>query len=108
MQEWVEQRGTWFVLAFRFMYGFRTITPIMLGANHYPTRRFVVLNTLSGVVWSVVFSLAGWAFGASLSALLRRAGRVEELLLGGLVLAALLALAFRAHARRAERSLGRE
>jgi membrane protein DedA with SNARE-associated domain len=73
--------GTLFVLAFRFIYGFRTITPIFLGATGYPVRRFALLNALSAALWASAFSVAGYALGASLMSVLGRATRFEELLL---------------------------
>jgi membrane protein DedA with SNARE-associated domain len=82
--------GTLFVLAFRFFYGFRTITPVLLGAIGYPVRRFTVLNALGAALWAASFSIAGYALGATLMTILGRATRLEEIVLAaaaaGLVL----------------------
>ncbi len=74
--------GAIFVLGFRFIYGIRTVTPIVLGARRYPALRFAVLNVLGAALWVIVFGVLGWVFGAGLEGALKRASRVEELLLG--------------------------
>jgi membrane protein DedA with SNARE-associated domain len=89
--------GTLFVIAFRFIYGFRTVTPILLGALRYPTRRFVILNALSAALWASTISIAGYAVGATVVSVLGRAGRIEELVLA----AAIVGLAFWLVSRRA-------
>ncbi|HLV68587.1 MAG TPA: DedA family protein [Polyangiaceae bacterium] len=89
------RRGTAFVFGFRFLYGLRTVTPVVLGATGYPALRFLLLNTGGAALWSVLFGGLGFALGASLEALLRRAVRVEELLAAALVVGLLLWLGFR-------------
>lgn len=51
-----------FALIFRFLYGIRNIAPIFLGLSTIPTMRFVCLNTLGAIVWSVLFSSLGYGF----------------------------------------------
>lgn len=81
MTHWSSQHGTLFALGFRFLYGIRTIAPLFLGMSHYPVKRFVPLNALGAVVWSIVVSLLGWSLGATVQHLLGRAARIEEVLL---------------------------
>src|SRR5262249_45795217 len=81
--------GTLFVLAFRFLYGLRTISPVFLGAARYPLRRFVPLNVLSAAIWPTSFSVAGAGVGEALPSIPGRAGRVEELV-GAMVVVALV------------------
>ena len=51
-----------FALIFRFIYGIRNIAPIFLGLSSIPTLRFVCLNTLGAILWSVIFSSLGYGF----------------------------------------------
>lgn len=51
------------ILGYRFIYGMRTITPIVIGASGFSTKRFIGLNFCSTLVWSVVVSTAGYYFG---------------------------------------------
>jgi membrane protein DedA with SNARE-associated domain len=88
-QEWLTRYGSVFVLGFRFIYGIRTVTPVLLGASNFPTRRFTLLNTAGGAVWALLFGGLGWALGASLQGLLARTAEVEELALAAILLVAL-------------------
>lgn len=50
------------VLGFRFIYGMRTITPIVIGASGIDTRRFVLLNLCSTLLWATVVGCTGYFF----------------------------------------------
>ena len=65
------------VLGYRFIYGMRTITPIVIGASGFATRRFVFLNLCSTFLWAVVISSAGYFFGNVIEALLKDFQRYE-------------------------------
>lgn len=86
VDRWIERWDTALVLGFRFMYGFRTATPLMLGVSAYPARRFAVLNTVGGAVWAVTFGALGYGLGATFVATLRRFGRLGELAFVAVVL----------------------
>jgi membrane protein DedA with SNARE-associated domain len=51
------------ILGFRFIYGMRTITPIIIGASGLDTRRFVLLNLCSTLIWSATVASIGFFFG---------------------------------------------
>jgi membrane protein DedA with SNARE-associated domain len=79
IEAWLRRYGNAFVFIFRFLYGLRTVTPVVLGATGYPRARFVAINCLGAALWASVFGLAGWALGASIAQALGRAGRAEEI-----------------------------
>ena len=58
------------VLGYRFIYGMRTITPVVIGASDFSTRRFVLLNLCSTLLWAVAVSTAGYFFGNVIETLL--------------------------------------
>jgi membrane protein DedA with SNARE-associated domain len=92
---WLERYPTAFILAFRFVYGMRTVSPIAIGTSQVPVRKFVPLNALAAAVWGPTFTLIGYYFGAMLDPLIRRfAGKAHVLLLA---VAAVLALAALIH-----------
>jgi len=51
------------ILAYRFFYGTRTITPFAIGLSRTPARLFIPLNILAVLVWSIVISILGFLFG---------------------------------------------
>ncbi len=65
------------ILAYRFIYGMRTITPIVIGASGFSTLRFVALNLCSTLLWSVVVSTAGYYFGHLFQILLQDVQQYE-------------------------------
>jgi membrane protein DedA with SNARE-associated domain len=57
------------VLGFRFIYGMRTITPIVIGASGFDTRRFALLNLCSTFLWAIVVGFSGYYFSHFLETL---------------------------------------
>jgi membrane protein DedA with SNARE-associated domain len=55
----------------------RTITPLVIGASGFATRRFVLLNFCSTLLWAVAVSSAGYFFGNVIDAVLRDFRRYE-------------------------------
>lgn len=101
VERWFSRYGDAFVIAFRFIYGIRVVTPVLLGASHFSTRRFAVLNMIGAALWAASFGILGWTLGASFSAILARAGKIEELVVGAAVLVAVLWIAQRVFRKRA-------
>jgi membrane protein DedA with SNARE-associated domain len=95
----LERWGTLFVLGFRFVYGIRTVSPLLLGAASYPARRFLLLNGIGALAWAVSFGYLGFGAGAAFAAAIARLSLTEMLAIGIAVVAAGL-LAWHVIARR--------
>lgn len=54
---------TWFILTFRFIWGIRTISPLVIGTARVNFKRFSLLNLVAAAVWSGVSCSAGYFFG---------------------------------------------
>ena len=81
-----------FIFAFRFIYGFRTISPFAIGTSRVSARLFLAVNAVAAIVWGCTFTLLGYAFGHEVEALLGRyepSGRTIAIGVGVLVAAAL-------------------
>jgi membrane protein DedA with SNARE-associated domain len=74
------------ILAYRFIYGMRTITPIVIGASGYSTLRFIGLNLCSTLLWSAAVSAAGYYFGRLFQTILQDVQHYEIIIM--LVIAA--------------------
>lgn len=81
------RHGTWLILGFRFLYGFRTVTPFVIGASRVPVGRFVLLNAAGAAAWAAAFTAAGYFFGGAMEAILGDVRRYEVWLLGALATA---------------------
>jgi membrane protein DedA with SNARE-associated domain len=62
----LERFGTPFILAFRFLYGLRTVSPFMIGMSSIPTPKFVLLSAVSAFVWACGVGAGGYFFGHAL------------------------------------------
>jgi len=90
---------TWQILAimgFRFIYGMRTITPIVIGMSGFKTRNFVVLNLCSTLLWAGTISIIGYFFGHLIRDTLTGFGRYAVMIVAA---AAVFILTYR-HYRR--------
>jgi membrane protein DedA with SNARE-associated domain len=91
----LEAHPTGFILAFRFIYGMRTVSPIAIGLTKVPAHRFVVLNFIAAVVWGVVITTIGYLFGNAVEALFGRLRLHSHLLIALAVIAVIvIAVAF--------------
>lgn len=52
------------VLTFRFMYGLRTIMPVAIGISGYSPKRYMILNAIGAIIWSIVLGGASYYFGS--------------------------------------------
>jgi len=68
----LEAHPTGFILAFRFIYGMRTVSPIAIGLSSVPALRFVILNFIAAVVWAVLITTIGYLFGNAVEILFGR------------------------------------
>lgn len=59
----LERYPTGFILAFRFLVGLRTISPIVIGTTRISTGKFVMLNAVAALVWGQLFTALGYLFG---------------------------------------------
>ena len=74
----IERYHDLIMLGFRFVYGIRIVTPFVIAMNkRIKTSRFVVLNAIGAVIWSVVISAGGYLFGHALEIVIRDIKRYE-------------------------------
>lgn len=51
-----------FILSFRFIWGIRIISPIIIGSSGVAVKRFVLLNILAALIWSVGSCVGAYYF----------------------------------------------
>lgn len=52
--------GTIYILSFRFIYGIRTLSPIVIGVAGIRPLRYAVLNVIAAAIWAVLSCCAGY------------------------------------------------
>jgi len=68
----IEHYPTGYILAFRYLYGLRVVSPIAIGVSNVSARRFVALNLVSAATWAALFTTLGYVFWHALDGLLAR------------------------------------
>ncbi|WP_017349433.1 DedA family protein [Pantoea sp. A4] len=59
----IQRRPSLFVIGVRFMYGFRLIGPVIIGASRLKPLKFFVLNLVGAALWSLIFVSLGYFAG---------------------------------------------
>jgi len=70
MLHFLFRHQTLLILSFRFLYGFRTVAPFLIGASNVDPRRFLILNIIGASLWAVLVGIMGYLFGRTLEAVL--------------------------------------
>ncbi len=74
----IERYHDFIMLGFRFVYGIRILTPIVLAMNkRVRTSRFVIFNAIGAVIWSVGVAGGGYLFGRALEIVLKDIKRYQ-------------------------------
>jgi len=81
----LDLHGTWIMLGFRFMYGLRTITPLVIGSSRISVSRFVALNAAGALVWAIAIGSLGFLFGTAIETVLRDVRRIEGWIVLGML-----------------------
>lgn len=68
---YLDRYETRLILGFRFLYGMRTVCPLLLGARGVPAYRFLLLNCVGAALWTVIFASLGYGLGGLLERGLR-------------------------------------
>ncbi len=76
---------TLLILGIRFMSGLRTVTPFAVGLTRITAKRFLILNAIGAVLWSVLGSLVGYLLGMAAEAAHINVKRDEHLIILGMV-----------------------
>nr|WP_318380998.1 DedA family protein [uncultured Enterobacter sp.] len=98
-QRLIQRRPYLFVIGSRFMYGFRIIGPLLIGASRLPPKIFLPLNIIGAIVWALIFTTLGYVGGEVIGPWLHHLNQHFKHLIW-LVLALVIALALRYWLRR--------
>ena len=63
VSRWIDERGTWFLVGFRFLYGMRIVSPLLLGTSRVSALRFTTWNLLGAAGWASLVASVGFLLG---------------------------------------------
>ncbi|EBU7731547.1 DedA family protein [Salmonella enterica subsp. enterica serovar Newport] len=62
-QKMIQRHPYLFVIGTRFMYGFRAVGPLLIGASRLPPKIFLPLNIVGALIWALLFTTLGYLGG---------------------------------------------
>lgn len=62
-QKMIQRHQYLFVIGTRFMYGFRVVGPLLIGASRLPPKIFLPLNIVGALIWALLFTTLGYLGG---------------------------------------------
>lgn len=69
VSHWIQKYDQYFIMSFRFVYGLRTVTPLLVGQSTIRLRRYSRLVSLSALIWAVAVSGFGYLGASALTVL---------------------------------------
>lgn len=89
----LEKHETLLILGFRFLYGLRNVTPVMMGISGVHYKKFIILNIIGAAIWATTFAWGGYLFGMLLAEMLHTfAGYARIVIAVLLLLGAIMAM----------------
>ncbi|WP_258576289.1 DedA family protein [Candidatus Pantoea persica] len=68
----IQRHPSLFVIGVRFMYGFRLIGPIIIGASRVKPLKFLLLNIVGAAIWAKIFVALGYFAGGMIAPWLQK------------------------------------
>ncbi|NOZ74205.1 MAG: DedA family protein [FCB group bacterium] len=94
LRRWLQRNQNLVIVGFRFVYGFRTVTPYMLGVFRIPVKKYFILNGLGGLVWSFAIAYLGYGFGLFIEEILADVKQAELWVLVGIFAGSVVLIIF--------------
>lgn len=91
----LKEYGSFYILTFRFIYGIRIISPLIIGSSGFPFATFAFLNLIAAILWAVISCGTGYLCGEFLMHYLSPLQRF--LVLGSFGLGCLLWIVWKAY-----------
>jgi len=87
-------------LSFRFLYGWRTVAPFVIGMSPVSIKKFILLNAAGALVWAVAVGSGGYLFGHALEVFIGKVKSYEIYIMGSVAIVGVLIWIFHFYRRR--------
>lgn len=88
------------ILGFRYLYGIRTLVPLVMGMSAISTPRFMLLHIMGAALWAIGVGFIGYAFGNVAEVVLGELDELEPYLIGLVILISVTAWLYYGYRRR--------
>lgn len=94
VKNYIERYSTYFVLGFRFIYGIRTVTPLIIGTTDIPYKKYCLLVGISTFLWAALVVYFGYTSAGAFEQIMKDFGRYKTYIAmgAGVLLSAILFL----------------
>lgn len=62
-QIWIKKFGVWIIFIHKYLYGIKTIIPIVIGFSKYGGRKFIAYNALASFAWAIIIGGVSYIMG---------------------------------------------
>lgn len=90
IRELLQQHQNLVILLFRFVYGVRAVTPVLIGVSNVSSFKFLVLNAIGAITWAIALTSLGYFFGQTAELLLDDVKNYEFVIIGLIILVGLV------------------
>jgi membrane protein DedA with SNARE-associated domain len=66
----VKKQGDKIIFIQKFIYGIKTLIPIIIGFTKYSFKKFIILNVFASLIWVLVFGLGSFYMGDAINNLI--------------------------------------
>ncbi len=80
----------WFIVVSRFVYGIRITSAVVIGAAGIPPKRYIPLNILSAIIWTLVSCISGYLLGDVMISIIENFETIQKYFLSGVFLVVIL------------------
>jgi membrane protein DedA with SNARE-associated domain len=87
------------ILTYRFVYGLRTIIPVIIGTSGIKTRTFLTFSLVSTMFWCLLYGTLGYISGEIIKTRLAHIEDIELFIIGSLVFLGILVYVFKVKGR---------
>jgi len=81
VRRWLKRKSDVIAFGSRFVYGTRTVAPVLLGIYNYPALRFAIINSISASMWAAAGIGIGYMAGIGAEKIFGHIDYIEELIL---------------------------
>jgi membrane protein DedA with SNARE-associated domain len=72
IHRWLTKYPVLIVLLYRYLYGFRIVTLLVMGVSRFPVKQYLFLSLFSIFTWSVLIGVAGYYLGELITRTFKR------------------------------------
>ena len=116
-QEWLNKRPSWqnkarildgkikkypflIFITYRFLYGFRTVAPFVIGTSRIKTSSFYLFCAISTSIWALTYCTIGYLFGELIKTKLSHIEHIEKYIIGVIALVGIIIIVLRRQSRK--------